>query len=80
MTRPARWRPALLVVALAAVLVVLCLLSLGLGALSIPPGDVIKALTGQPTGPVSRTSSGPCASRVRSWASPPEPPSASPAA
>ncbi|WP_235496488.1 FecCD family ABC transporter permease, partial [Streptomyces violaceoruber] len=44
-------RPALLVVALAAVLVVLCLLSLGLGALSIPPGDVIKALTGQPTGP-----------------------------
>ncbi|MBD2830602.1 iron chelate uptake ABC transporter family permease subunit [Streptomyces globisporus] len=38
-------------VALAAVLVVLCLLSLGLGALSIPPGDVIKALTGQPTGP-----------------------------
>ncbi|MFG3427768.1 FecCD family ABC transporter permease [Streptomyces californicus] len=51
MTRPARWRPALLVVALAAVLVVLCLLSLGLGALSIPPGDVIKALTGQPTGP-----------------------------
>ncbi|WP_097900310.1 FecCD family ABC transporter permease [Streptomyces sp. b94] len=51
MTRPARWRSALLVVALAAVLVVLCLLSLGLGALSIPPGDVIKALTGQPTGP-----------------------------
>ncbi|MDW4913846.1 FecCD family ABC transporter permease [Streptomyces californicus] len=51
MTRPARWRPALLVVALAAVLVVLCLLSLGLGALSIPPGDVIKALTGQPAGP-----------------------------
>ncbi|MFD8943130.1 MULTISPECIES: iron ABC transporter permease [Streptomyces] len=51
MTRPARWHPALLVVALAAVLVVLCLLSLGLGALSIPPGDVIKALTGQPTGP-----------------------------
>ncbi|KOU01024.1 iron ABC transporter permease [Streptomyces sp. MMG1522] len=41
----------MLVVALAAVLVVLCLLSLGLGALSIPPGDVIKALTGQPTGP-----------------------------
>ncbi|MEU5133074.1 MULTISPECIES: iron ABC transporter permease [Streptomyces] len=51
MTRPARWRSALLVVALAAVLVVLCLLSLGLGALSIPPGDVIKALTGQPAGP-----------------------------
>ncbi|MGW4179232.1 FecCD family ABC transporter permease [Streptomyces rubiginosohelvolus] len=51
MTRPARWRPALLVAALAAVLAVLCLLSIGLGALSIPPGDVIKALTGQPTGP-----------------------------
>ncbi|MET8884325.1 FecCD family ABC transporter permease [Streptomyces rubiginosohelvolus] len=51
MTRPARWRPALLVAALAALLVVLCLLSIGLGALSIPPGDVIKALTGQPTGP-----------------------------
>ncbi|MFD5693337.1 FecCD family ABC transporter permease [Streptomyces rubiginosohelvolus] len=51
MTRPARWRPALLVTALAALLAVLCLLSIGLGALSIPPGDVIKALTGQPTGP-----------------------------
>ncbi|MFE6913435.1 FecCD family ABC transporter permease [Streptomyces rubiginosohelvolus] len=51
MTRPARWRPALLVAALAALLGVLCLLSIGLGALSIPPGDVIKALTGQPTGP-----------------------------
>ncbi|MFE6702533.1 FecCD family ABC transporter permease [Streptomyces sp. NPDC057718] len=51
MTRPARWRPALLVAGLAAVLVLLCLLSLGLGALSIPPGDVVKALTGQPTGP-----------------------------
>ncbi|WP_435597228.1 FecCD family ABC transporter permease [Streptomyces anulatus] len=50
MTRPARWRPALLVAALAALLAVLCLLSIGLGALSIPPGDVIKALTGQPTG------------------------------
>ncbi|WP_237551070.1 iron chelate uptake ABC transporter family permease subunit, partial [Streptomyces sp. SID5614] len=37
--------------ALAALLAVLCLLSIGLGALSIPPGDVIKALTGQPTGP-----------------------------
>ncbi|MFI5653729.1 FecCD family ABC transporter permease [Streptomyces anulatus] len=51
MTRPARWRPALLVAALGALLVLLCLLSLGLGALSIPPGDVLKALTGQPTGP-----------------------------
>ncbi|QYA97603.1 iron chelate uptake ABC transporter family permease subunit [Streptomyces anulatus] len=51
MTRPARWRPALLVAAIGALLVLLCLLSLGLGALSIPPGDVLKALTGQPTGP-----------------------------
>ncbi|MFJ9639192.1 FecCD family ABC transporter permease [Streptomyces sp. NPDC101178] len=51
MTRPARWRPALLAVVLAAVLVVLCLLSLGLGALQIPPGDVLKALLGRPTGP-----------------------------
>ncbi|BAG18234.1 MULTISPECIES: FecCD family ABC transporter permease [Streptomyces] len=51
MTRPARWRPALLVAALGALLVLLCLLSLGLGALGIPPGDVLKALTGQPTGP-----------------------------
>nr|WP_203665205.1 iron chelate uptake ABC transporter family permease subunit [Streptomyces parvus] len=41
----------MLVAALAALLAVLCLLSIGLGALSIPPGDVIKALTGQPTGP-----------------------------
>ncbi|MEV5579260.1 iron chelate uptake ABC transporter family permease subunit [Streptomyces parvus] len=51
MTRPARWRPTLLVAALAALLALLCLLSIGLGALSIPPGDVVRALTGQPTGP-----------------------------
>ncbi|WP_432021941.1 FecCD family ABC transporter permease [Streptomyces parvus] len=51
MTRPARWRPALLGAALAALLALLCLLSIGLGALSIPPGDVARALTGQPTGP-----------------------------
>ncbi|PCG86264.1 iron ABC transporter permease [Streptomyces sp. WZ.A104] len=51
MTRPARWRPALLVAALGTVLVVLCLLSIGLGALQIPPGDVLKALFGRPTGP-----------------------------
>ncbi|MFZ4264709.1 FecCD family ABC transporter permease [Streptomyces arboris] len=51
MTRPARWRPALLAAVLAAVLVVLCLLSLGLGALQIPPGEVLKALVGRPTGP-----------------------------
>ncbi|MFC8620809.1 FecCD family ABC transporter permease [Streptomyces anulatus] len=51
MTRPARWRPALLVAALGALLVLLCLLSIGLGALHIPPGDVIDALLGRPTGP-----------------------------
>ncbi|WNF30291.1 iron chelate uptake ABC transporter family permease subunit [Streptomyces sp. C11-1] len=51
MTRPARWRPVLLVAALGTVLVVLCLLSIGLGALQIPPGDVLKALIGRPTGP-----------------------------
>lgn len=51
MTRPARWRPALLVAALGALLVLLCLLSIGLGALHIPPGEVIDALLGRPTGP-----------------------------
>ncbi|MFJ5047395.1 FecCD family ABC transporter permease [Streptomyces sp. NPDC098077] len=51
MTRPARWRPALLVAALGALLVLLCLLSIGLGALRIPPGEVIDALLGRPTGP-----------------------------
>jgi iron complex transport system permease protein len=39
-------RPVLLVVLLAAVLVVLCLLSIALGALSIPLGDVVRALSG----------------------------------
>ncbi|MGW8889073.1 FecCD family ABC transporter permease [Streptomyces sp. NPDC055749] len=48
MTRTARWRPALLVALLAAALVVLVLLSIGLGALHIPPGQVIGALTGHP--------------------------------
>lgn len=51
MTRPARWRPALLAAALGALLVLLCLLSIGLGALHIPPGEVIDALLGRPTGP-----------------------------
>ncbi|MFI7287648.1 FecCD family ABC transporter permease [Streptomyces anulatus] len=51
MTRPSRWRPALLVAALGALLVLLCLLSIGLGALHIPPGDVIDALLGRPTAP-----------------------------
>ncbi|WP_329126472.1 FecCD family ABC transporter permease [Streptomyces sp. NBC_01465] len=50
MTRPARWRPALLVALLTLGLLALCLLSLGLGALQIPPGQVIRALTGQPVG------------------------------
>ncbi|MFB6679195.1 FecCD family ABC transporter permease [Streptomyces sp. NPDC056390] len=50
MTRPARWRPALLVALIATGLAVLCLLSLGLGALQIPPGQVVRALTGQPVG------------------------------
>ncbi|WP_097934322.1 MULTISPECIES: iron ABC transporter permease [Streptomyces] len=51
MTRPARWRPALLVAVLGALLVLFCLLSIGLGALHIPPGEVIDALLGRPTGP-----------------------------
>ncbi|MFD4172047.1 MULTISPECIES: FecCD family ABC transporter permease [Streptomyces] len=51
MTRPARWRPALLVAAIGALLVLFCLLSIGLGALRIPPGEVIDALLGRPTGP-----------------------------
>lgn len=50
MTHPARWRPALLVALLVAALVVLGLLSIGLGALRIPPGQVISALTGDPAG------------------------------
>ncbi|MEV6476965.1 iron chelate uptake ABC transporter family permease subunit [Streptomyces sp. NPDC051657] len=51
MTRPARWRPALLVAVLGALLVLLSLFSIGLGALHIPPGEVIDALLGRPTGP-----------------------------
>jgi iron complex transport system permease protein len=39
-------RPALLVVALGAALLVLCSLSIALGALDIPPGQVVDALTG----------------------------------
>ncbi|EHM29810.1 iron ABC transporter [Streptomyces sp. W007] len=37
--------------ALGALLVLFCLLSIGLGALHIPPGEVIDALLGRPTGP-----------------------------
>ncbi|WP_443054315.1 FecCD family ABC transporter permease [Streptomyces sp. IBSBF 2435] len=42
-------RPALLVVLLAVALTVLCLLSIALGALSIPPGQVVRALAGHPS-------------------------------
>ncbi|WP_443071960.1 FecCD family ABC transporter permease [Streptomyces sp. NBC_01477] len=42
-------RPALLVVLLAVALTVLCLLSIALGALSIPPGQVARALAGHPS-------------------------------
>ncbi|WP_240649099.1 iron chelate uptake ABC transporter family permease subunit [Streptomyces sp. Z26] len=43
-----RLRPALLVALLGAVLGVLCLLSLALGAASIPPDQVVRALLGDP--------------------------------
>ncbi|UWE10110.1 iron ABC transporter permease [Actinacidiphila bryophytorum] len=46
MRRRRNLRPALLVVALGAALLVLCSLSIALGALDIPPGQVIGALTG----------------------------------
>jgi iron complex transport system permease protein len=44
--RGKRLRPVLLVALLGAVLVVLCLLSLALGAASVPPDQVIRALFG----------------------------------
>ncbi|MFC4466592.1 FecCD family ABC transporter permease [Streptomyces xiangluensis] len=46
MKRGKRVRPVLLVALLGAVLVVLCLLSLALGAASVPPDQVIRALFG----------------------------------
>ncbi|NGO07745.1 iron chelate uptake ABC transporter family permease subunit [Streptomyces sp. HC44] len=46
MTRGKTVRPVLLVALLGAVLVVLCLLSLALGAASIPPDQVVRALFG----------------------------------
>ncbi|MGI5199891.1 FecCD family ABC transporter permease [Streptomyces sp. CA-288835] len=46
MKRGKRLRPVLLVALLGAVLVVLCLLSLALGAASVPPGQVIRTLFG----------------------------------
>ncbi|WUV71708.1 iron ABC transporter permease [Streptomyces sp. NBC_01477] len=49
MRRRRNLRPALLVVLLAVALTVLCLLSIALGALSIPPGQVARALAGHPS-------------------------------
>ncbi len=49
MRRRRNLRPALLVVLLAVALTVLCLLSIALGALSIPPGQVVRALAGHPS-------------------------------
>lgn len=46
MKRGKKVRPVLLVVLLGAVLVVLCLLSLALGAANVPPDQVIRALFG----------------------------------
>ncbi|MFC9842352.1 FecCD family ABC transporter permease [Streptomyces sp. NPDC060223] len=46
MTRAERLRPTLLVGSIVAVLALLCLLSLGLGALSIPPLQVLQAVFG----------------------------------
>ncbi|WP_155059721.1 FecCD family ABC transporter permease [Streptomyces blattellae] len=46
MTRGRRVRPVLLVALLSAVLLALCLLSLALGAASIPPDQVVRALFG----------------------------------
>ncbi|GAA4572452.1 FecCD family ABC transporter permease [Planotetraspora kaengkrachanensis] len=48
MTRGRALRPVLLVAVLTALLVVLCLLSIALGALSIPLDEVVRALFGQP--------------------------------
>ncbi|WP_405672647.1 FecCD family ABC transporter permease [Streptomyces uncialis] len=45
-----RGRAVLLTTVLAGGLLALCLLSLGLGALSIPPGQVVDALLGNPVG------------------------------
>ncbi|WP_406273743.1 iron ABC transporter permease [Actinacidiphila glaucinigra] len=42
-------RPALLVVLLATALVALCVLSIGLGAVDIPPDQVVRALFGHPS-------------------------------
>lgn len=51
MTGVARIRPALLIALLAAVLVVLCLLSLALGAAGIPLDQVVRALFGDAPSP-----------------------------
>ncbi|MDH2428008.1 iron chelate uptake ABC transporter family permease subunit [Sphaerisporangium sp. TRM90804] len=47
MSRSTGFRPAVLVALLGALLVALCLLSIGLGARSIPLGQVVQALFGQ---------------------------------
>lgn len=46
MTRGTRTRPVLLITLLGVLLATLCLLSLALGAASVPPGQVVKALFG----------------------------------
>lgn len=48
MTARRSLRPALLVVLLAAALMALCVLSIGLGAVDIPPDQVVRALFGHP--------------------------------
>jgi iron complex transport system permease protein len=47
-TRAERLRPTLLVGSVIAVLALLCLLSIGLGALNIPPVQVVQAVFGHP--------------------------------
>ncbi|MEU1622832.1 iron ABC transporter permease [Streptomyces sp. NPDC005722] len=49
MTARRSLRPALLVVLLATALAVLCVLSIGLGAVDIPPDRVVRALFGHPS-------------------------------
>lgn len=49
MTARRSLRPALLVVLLATALMALCVLSIGLGAVDIPPDQVVRALFGHPS-------------------------------
>lgn len=48
MTRAERLRPTLLVGSVVVVLALLCLLSVGLGALTIPPVQVVQTVFGHP--------------------------------